>query len=277
VNGFHGTLIRAGQGSFGVCLATSGILQLYYGDFRPQILPSWPSGFAALGACARIMGAALIASGVAILINRHARIICLLWAGLFLAFVPLFHIPYMLLAGPNPRHLGSWGDTINTLALAGMALVVAGSFSEGNSSLRGKPLLIQLLEKAVPLGRILYCTPIVGFGICHFLYAKGIATLVPSWIPWHMFWTYFAGTCLICSGLAIIFKIRLQMITSLLGVMILLWVFTIHIPRAIADPHRGEGNEIESAARALAESGAAFLLACTAGGSNRDRRVYRSD
>ena len=51
---------------------------------------------------------------------------------------------------------------------------------------------------------------------------------------------------------------------TLLGTMILLWVVMLHIPRAIADPYREEGNEIVSAARALAESGAAFLVAYAA-------------
>jgi hypothetical protein len=43
----------------------------------------------------------------------------------------------------------------------------------------------------------------------------------------------------------------------------------LHIPRAIADPYREEGNEIESAARARAESGAAFLVAYAAAQDTR--------
>ena len=38
-------VIRAGQIACAVCLATNGILQLYYGDFRPQILPPCHRGF----------------------------------------------------------------------------------------------------------------------------------------------------------------------------------------------------------------------------------------
>ena len=85
--------------------------------------------------------------------------------------------------------------------------------------------------------------------------------LIPAWIPWHRFWTYFAGTCLIGSGTAITFGIRPELVATLLGIMIFLWVMMLHIPRAIADPYLEQGNEIESAARALGESVAAFLLA----------------
>jgi hypothetical protein len=61
------------------------------------------------------------------------------------------------------------------------------------------PDLIRLLKRAIPVGRIPYCTSIVGFGICYFLHASGIATLVPASIPWHMFWTYFAGSRLLAA------------------------------------------------------------------------------
>jgi uncharacterized membrane protein len=251
-------------------------LQLYYGDFRPQILPPWPAGITALAFCARIAGLMLVASGVVILINKHGRTIALLWAGLLLAFIPVFHVPYMIFFGQHPEHLGSWGDTFNTLALAGMAFVVAGSLSEDNSSARGKSPLMRLLEAIIPFGRIPFCITIVAFGVCHFLYSRDIETLIPAWLPWHRFWTYFAGTCLVGSGTAIILKIRVKVVASLLATMIFLWVLIIHIPRAISDPHRDEGNEIESAARALAESGSAFLLACAAGSLNKSPRSQGS-
>ena len=260
----EGNLTRAGQASYAICLATNGILQLYYGNFRPQILPPWPSWLPGLAIGARLVGIALIASAVAVLARKKARGILLLWGGVLLALIPLFHVPYMLFKSPHPGHLGSWADTFNTLVLAGMAFVVAGSFADSNADANRAPLWMKRLEAVIPAGRIFFCTTIVAFGICHFLYSSYIDTLVPAWIPWHRFWTYFAGVCLIGSGTAIILKIKPRPVAMLLGTMIFLWVIMLHIPRAIADPYRDEGNEIESAARALAESGTAFLLACAA-------------
>jgi hypothetical protein len=43
--------------------------------------------------------------------------------------------------------------------------------------------------------------------------------------------------------------------------MIFLWFIMLHIPRAIADPHSGNGNEWTSVFEALAFSGIAFLMA----------------
>jgi uncharacterized membrane protein len=260
------------QACYGICLATAGILQLYYGDFRPQILPPWPSHIPGLAIWARLLGLVLVLSAVAIVMNKKARPVALLWGAVLLAFIPIFHVPYMLLVSPHPNHLGSWADTFNTLALAGMAFVVAGCLGERSETGERAPALLRQLERLIPLGRYLFCTTIVAFGVCHFLYSSFIDTLVPAWIPWHRFWTYFAGACLIGSGTAIILKIRLELVATLLGTMIFLWVLMLHIPRAIADPYSGQGNEIESAARALAESGAAFLIAGAARARKKSTR-----
>jgi len=40
-----------------------------------------------------------------------------------------------------------------------------------------------------------------------------------------------------------------------------LWVFLLHIPRAVADPRGSLGNEWTSVFEALAYSGVAFMLA----------------
>jgi uncharacterized membrane protein len=265
----NATLIRTWRAFYGICLATSGILQLRYADFRSQILPSWPHRVP-LSFLARLTGLALIASGVAIFIDKKARTVALICGGLLLGSIVFFHVPHMLFVSPHPSHLGAWADTLNTVALTGMAFVVAGSFGKQKT---GKPVpaLLGLVARLIPLGRYFFCTTIVAFGICHFLYAPYIDSLVPAWIPWHRFWTYFAGTCLIGSGVAIVLKIRLRLVANLLGTMIFLWVLVLHVPRAIADPYSGQGGEIESAARALAESGTAFLIAlCLSESSDSD-------
>ena len=57
------------------------------------------------------------------------------------------------------------------------------------------------------------------------------------------------------------YKIKLKVVGMLLGTMIFLWFVFLHIPRAIADPFVGKGNEVTSAFEALGFSGIAFVLA----------------
>ncbi len=78
-------------------------------------------------------------------------------------------------------------------------------------------------------GRFLFAITMVLFGIDHFIYASFVATIVPPWIPWHLFWTYFVGVALIGAGLGILFKKHAQFSATLLGGMIFLFVLLIHL------------------------------------------------
>ncbi|HMG66532.1 MAG TPA: hypothetical protein VK588_02565, partial [Chitinophagaceae bacterium] len=51
------------------------------------------------------------------------------------------------------------------------------------------------------------------------------------------FWTYFAAVALLAGGTGIIFRQTRQWAATLSGIMILLWFFLLHIPRALAAPH----------------------------------------
>ncbi len=113
----------------------------------------------------------------------------------------------------------------------------------------------------MPVGRHFLPITVAVFGIDHFLYTDFVASLVPSWIPGALFWTYFAGIALIAAGVGMILGIQARLASLMLGIMIFLWFIILHIPRAIADPHSAKGNEWTSVFEALAFSGIAFMLA----------------
>jgi uncharacterized membrane protein len=74
-------------------------------------------------------------------------------------------------------------------------------------------------------------------GIQHFLFARFVASLVPSWIPGAVLWTYFAGVTLIAGGVGIVVPQVTRLAAVLSGAMIFSWVFLVHIPLALKDPH----------------------------------------
>jgi uncharacterized membrane protein YphA (DoxX/SURF4 family) len=147
------------------------------------------------------------------------------------------------------------------LALSGGAFVMAGSFSETSANVQKRPAFVKLLEKLIPFGGIFFSITMISFGIDHFLYTKHVVPLVPAWIPYPVFWTYFAAVALIGSGIAIVLKIKLDIIATLLGTMIFIWFIILHIPRAIAQPVADKGEEVASAFSALAFSGIALVVA----------------
>jgi uncharacterized membrane protein len=252
-------LITAACAFYGIGVAGIGVQQFYYSDLRPVILPPWPTWMHA-GVLAYITGAALIAAGAMILIQKKVKTISLSLGTFFLLMFVLFHVPYLLFINENsPRHLGLWTDPLKELALSGGAFVFAGLFNRMTPG----SYKASWLEKIIPAGRIFFSITMIAFGIDHFLYTDFVATLVPSWIPAHVFWTYFAGVALIGSGVAIIINFQLKMVGQLLALMLFLWFILLHIPRAIADPSSGYGNEITSVFEALAFSGIALAIACT--------------
>ena len=270
-------LIKAGRVFYAICVAVQGILQLLYGDFRPAILPEWPSQIPALAICARLAGAALLGAGIAIVIGKRGREVALVLGGLFLASVLFCQLPYTLFVSPRSINPFSWGGPFNALVMAGCSFVVAASYPERVRNTARRSSLLRGLETVMPFGRILFCITILRFGIGHFLHTMHDAALIPDWIPWHRFWIYFTGAALIGSGVAIIAKFKLGPIAALLSTMLFLWVVMLHIPLAIANPYSGQGNEIESAAHALADSGAALLIACSAWYSDRPRRTIATE
>ena len=249
-------LIRAGRAFYGIGIAGIGIQQFIYSAFRPVLLPYWPASFAAPAIWAYIIGAGLVLAGMMIVFNNNARTVAVSLGLFFFLLFLCFHVYYQLFLIPYDFHFGNWTDALKELALSGGAFVMASSFP-GTRSFASNKLLLTV-------GRIFFSIMLIIFGIDHFLYTKFVAPLVPGWIPGHIFWTYFGAVALIASGLCIMLKIKTRLVGILLGTMLLLWFIILHIPRAIADPYAGKGNEITSVFQALAFSGIAFVIASLA-------------
>ena len=157
--------------------------------------------------------------------------------------------------------MGGWTDAFKILALSGGSFVIAGSFPISKNGLDGK--LFKFIEMLIPVGSIFFAIMLIVFGIDHFLYYQFVQTLVPAWIPFPLFWTYFAAIALIGAGLSFVFTIKVKLVGILTATMLFIWFLILHIPRAIAMPEVANGNELTSVFEALAFSGVAFVIAFT--------------
>jgi len=202
-------LIKAARLFYAICMAGLAFQQFFYADFRPVIFPTWPSGIPGLAIWAYLSSIIFIVSAVAIVLGKRAREVSLVLGGILLLLFCFGYVPYELFVEPYSKHLGTWTNPLKELALSGGAFVIAGSFPEEKLSVRKKSLLIRILEKIIPFGPIFFSITMISFGIDHFFYTQFVSTLVPAWVPDHIFWTYFAAVTLIGSGVAIILKIRL--------------------------------------------------------------------
>ena len=248
-------LSNIGRIFYAVAIAEIGLQAIYFHDF-PYIL-SLPEHFwmpAHIG-LAVVFGILFTLAGVCLIFEKKTRQVSLLFGGLLLAIFCFYDVPYVFLTSSNYLSLGEWENAAKELTLAGGAFVIAGCYSEGHGS-----NLTKFLSKLIPLGSVLFAITMINYGILHFMVAKEASTLVPSWIPYHMFWIYFCGAALLGSGIAIILKIRTGLIAALLGTMILTWFIVLHIPRVIVAPAADMGGEITSAMFALGYSGIAFVI-----------------
>ncbi len=254
------THIKIARAFYGIGMMAIGVFQFFYGDFRTVILPPWPewrTGSPEI--LAYVSGVGFLTAGIAITLSIKGKEVALTLGGVFLAVLIFWHLPYILFIQPHQiRHLGIWAEASKALAMCGGAFVVAGSFIKEKTD---SSKLISIQEKLIPLGPIFFSITMIEFGIDHFLYADGISTLVPAWMPGPIFCTYLAGALLVGSGIAVIFKIKLKLVAMLQGIMIFIWLLILHIPRAIADPYSVNGNEVLSSFDALAFSGIAFIIA----------------
>jgi uncharacterized membrane protein len=246
-------VIATGRIFFALGLIGIGCQHFFFGQFIPLVAPIWPTAIPGRLFWVYLVGAILMAGGGAILAGVKARLAAMLIGALFLLSFVLLHVPGNLMA--RALSVEGWADALTALTLAGGCLVVAGTLPAAGS---GSSLA--WLDKLIPLGMYPLAFMVIVFGADHFIHVKFVASMVPAWIPAHIFWTYFAGTALIASGVGMITRIKSRLAATLLGVMLLTWVLILHIPRAIADPYSGIGGEWTSVFEALAESGIAFIL-----------------
>jgi uncharacterized membrane protein YphA (DoxX/SURF4 family) len=249
---------KAGNVAFGLAMACVGIHQLFYGKFCVMIVPDWPVQNLAYTLLAYAGSIALAGAGLAIACNWHARVVSLLFGGCLLILLVASYIPFEFLHNPYYYHIATWANAFKELAFAGGAFVIAGTYTADASD---RSSVLRLLEKIIPAGRWFFAITMVTFGCIHFLYLEFVDKLVPAWMPYPQFWTIFTGVCLIGAGLSIVTRIQTRLIANLLALMIMLWLFMVHIPRAVATPFEADGNEVTAAFSALAFCGTALIIA----------------
>jgi uncharacterized membrane protein YphA (DoxX/SURF4 family) len=137
--------------------------------------------------------------------------------------------------------------------------------------LRGEWQKARGLEKLILFGPLFYAAPLAAFGSEHFTLTAVIASLVPAWIPWHLFWTYFVGACFISAGLSLATGIQSRLAASLLALTFFLFVVLMDAPGWARNP--GDRFGLTIALRELSFSSGPLALAANLNGQWRARRA----
>jgi uncharacterized membrane protein len=80
------------------------------------------------------------------------------------------------------------------------------------------------------IARVLFGLSLIFFGAAHFIDVKDTVSLIPRWLPAHLFWAYFTGCAFIAGGIATLVGFRARLAVTLSTIQIGLFLFLVWIP-----------------------------------------------
>ncbi len=257
-----------GRVFYGIATIAFGLLHLAYGEFVTRVIPWWPAWMPARALWVYGVGVILVAAGVALIANRHTVLVAnLLGVALLLSFLAL-GLP---MAAADVVLGGGWTRAGKALALSGGAFLVAQStFGIAGASMPAAAPFNRGVARLWGLAPWFFAAFLVLCGVQHFVSVEFVQTLVPTWIPGARVWTYIAGVLLISGGIGLLFPPTARLASQLSGLMVFIWVFIVHLPRAISTFPRST-NETTAVFEAVAMSGIAWLVAALTFGRQEGR------
>ena len=172
----------------------------------------------------------------------------------------------------NPAAVTALLAVPSTVIWAYLAFGVVLATGLATIQLRGDWEKAQGLDKLILFGPLFYAAPVAAFGTEHFTLAKTIASIIPAWIPWHLFWVYSVGACFIAGALSLVTRIQARLSASLLALTFFLFVVLMHAPAWARDPQNRFA--VTYVLREISFSGGALALAASLTDEWRERGTH---
>jgi uncharacterized membrane protein len=232
---------------FAIALIAFGVQHIIRQRFTIGESSSWPALIPGGIVWAYLSGVFVILTGTMVMLNKNASpflmvtgLMIFVWA--FVRDLPAFFM--------HPAYDASLTRLGEALAMTGSVFIVANELANQKKS---------LIYKLMPLGPVFLGVFLFICGTQHFTLAKYVKTLVPSWIPGNLYWTYFAGAALIAGGIGLMWAKSRRLAAFWSGLMIFIWMLIIHAPRVIHSIN--DADEWNSLLQTIALSAALFVLA----------------
>jgi uncharacterized membrane protein YphA (DoxX/SURF4 family) len=243
-------LLNPGRNIFASGIAALGILCMIVKDFIVGRPPAWPINFDINPILAYISGALLILSAIAIILKIRAAFAAFIIAGLIFLLTVLRHLP---------QFMNDWLNAYKSMAMLGGALIVAASFLNNDQ--------VKVKKNLILAGCVLITVFFISSGYAHFKFADFVKDFIPAYIPFHVFWTYFCGICLIAGGIGILIPFTRKWAALLAAIMLSGWFIFLHIPRFLANTN--DASDRMGLLESFTFAGILFVLAAVAAGKRR--------
>jgi len=239
-------LAETGRIIFGLGFLGEGFVCILSKNFVVGRPPGWAIESHPL--LAYITGVVLIICGAAIIVNKFADVAALV----VVLMILIFTIPGHLM-----HFMDDWVNAYKSFALLGGAIaVLIADIQGGNSRIKPKETVRHTL---LLISLIFVAAFFIVAGYAHFKYADFVKDLIPEFIPFHLFWTYFCGVCLLAGGIGILIPKTRWLASLLSGIMVMGWFLLLHIPRFLANPQ--DPSDRLGVLESFAFAGVFFLFA----------------
>jgi uncharacterized membrane protein len=85
-------------------------------------------------------------------------------------------------------------------------------------------------DRVIVLGPVFEAVALAIFAAEHFTAARDLMPIVPHWLPWRLFWTYFVGVALLAAAISFNVWRHVRWSAALLALLFLIIVATIDLP-----------------------------------------------
>jgi uncharacterized membrane protein len=211
---------------FAVVLIGLGILGLVKGDFAPGWQPV-PASMPGRQLLAYLCALICIACGLGVLWRRTAALAARVLFAWLLAWLLLLRLPWLLVSFT----VDIWWSASSTAIVTATTWVLYISLASDWDKQR---FGFFTGDKGLRIARALFGLGLIPIGLAHFLYLEATAPLVPAWLQWPVFWSYFTGGGFIAAGLAMITGVCARLAAVLVTLQIGLLTLLVWVPRIAA-------------------------------------------
>lgn len=210
-----------GRAIFAVTMIGLGIIGLVRRDFVPVWNPA--PNLSAGGLLVSVVSLISLAAGVGLLSRRMASAAARLLFATFFLWLLLFRLPNFLFV---PAFVACWSVFPLAIMLAAAWVLYVWSATEWDRN----HLSFVIGSNGFRIARSLYGLSLIFFGAAHFIDVKDTVSLIPNWLPGHLFWAYFTGCAFIAAGIAALTTLCARLAVTLSALQITLFLVLVWLP-----------------------------------------------